>query len=173
MTADMLSIIEPLIPAMRRYARALLRDPSAADDLVQDCLERAVGRWRQRRDDGNARSWIFSILHNLAMTRLHRASNHAGTLPIDEVKDLAVPDAQEENLHYQDVLSALSQLPDEHRTLLLLIAVEDLSYAEAAKVLDIPIGTVMSRLSRARERLHKVLAHEPYRNARTSLRRVK
>lgn len=65
---DMVRQIEPLIPALRRYARALLRDRAAADDLVQDCLERAVSRWHQRRADGDTRSWIFTILHNLAMT---------------------------------------------------------------------------------------------------------
>ena len=67
---DMVALIEPMIPALRRYARALLRDRAAADDLVQDCLERAIGRWHQRRADGDPRTWIFTILHNLAVTRL-------------------------------------------------------------------------------------------------------
>ncbi len=170
----MVSIIEPLIPALRRYARALLRDRSAADDLVQDCLERAVGRWYQRKDDGNTRAWIFTILHNLAMTRLHRALHQPRVGAMDEeAVGVAIPASQEDHLHYQDILSALSRLPDEQRTLLLLIAAEDLSYAEAAKVLNIPIGTVMSRLSRARNRLHSLLSDGPNQSSRANLRRVK
>lgn len=169
----MIRIIEPLIPALRRYARALLRDPAGADDLVQDALERAVGRWSQRRSDGDARAWIFAILHNLAMTRLHRAARRPRLLPIDEAGELASPPAQEEGLRYQDVLSALSRLPEEQRVVLLLVAVEDLSYAEAAKVLEIPVGTVMSRLSRGRDRLHGILSEEAGQCARQRLRSVK
>src|ERR1700709_7156 len=69
---DMMRLIEPLIPALRRYARALLRNPTDADDLVQDCLERAVSRWHQRRADGDARTWMFTILHNLAISRFRQ-----------------------------------------------------------------------------------------------------
>ncbi len=152
---DMTRVIEPLIPALRRYARALLRDRSAADDLVQDCLERAIGHWHQRRADGDPRTWMFSILHNLAMTRLHRAARRPLHLGIDEVAEagLAASARQEDRLRYQDLLAKVAQLPDEQRTVLLLVTVEELSYAETAKVLDIPVGTVMSRLSRAREKL--------------------
>ncbi|MFV0332590.1 MAG: sigma-70 family RNA polymerase sigma factor [Tropicimonas sp.] len=170
---DMTRVIEPLIPALRRYARALLRDPAAADDLVQDCLERAVGRWGQRRDGGSPRSWIFAILHNLAMTRLRRASSRPRLVPMDEAGERATPASQEGHLHCRDVLTALSRLPDEQRIVLLLVAVEDLTYAETAKVLEIPIGTVMSRLSRARERLHGILSSAPNREEAPNLRRMK
>lgn len=152
---DMVRSLEPLIPALRRYARALLRDRSGADDLVQDCLERAIGRWHQRRPDGDPRTWVFTILHNLAMTRLHRTASrplHVGLEEVDEA-GLAVCARQEDQLRYRDLLAKVAQLPDEQRTVLLLVTVEELSYAETAKVLDIPVGTVMSRLSRARERL--------------------
>jgi len=157
---DMIRVIEPLIPALRRYARALLRDRSAADDLVQDCLERAIGRWHQRRADGDPRTWMFAILHNLAMTRLHRAAGRPPHIGIEEVGEagLAVSARQEDLLRYQDLLAKVAQLPDEQRTVLLLVTVEELSYAETAKVLDIPVGTVMSRLSRARERLLGMMA---------------
>jgi len=160
MPLDVVHTLEPLIPALRRYARALLRDPWDADDLVQDCLERVIGRWHQRRDDGNPRAWVFAILHNLAMTRLRRAAKRPAMVSIDAVQAPGVCAAQEAHVHCQDVLSALAQLSDAQRSVLLLVAVEDLSYAEAARALDVPVGTVMSRLSRARDRLHGLLSGE-------------
>ena len=153
---DMLVQVEPLIPALRRYARALMRDRAAADDLVQDCLERAVSRWHQRRD-GSVRAWLFTILHNLAVTQFRQAATRGRHMPIDEAgeQELVSAAVQEQRLIYQDVLSKLAKLPEEQRAVLLLVAVEDLSYADAAAVLNVPIGTVMSRLSRARERLQQ------------------
>ena len=153
---DMLHQVEPLIPALRRYARALVRNRAAADDLVQDCLERAVSRWHQRRD-ADARSWLFTILHNLAINQFRRAAARGKHVTIDETnEDNFGQDAvQEQKLIYQDVLNKLAKLPEDQRAVLLLVAVEDLSYADAAKVLNIPLGTVMSRLSRARERLQQ------------------
>lgn len=153
---DMLVQVEPLIPALRRYARALVRNRAAADDLVQDCLERAVSRWHQRRD-GSVRAWLFAILHNLAVTQFRQAIARGRHMPIDDAdeQELVSAAAQEQRLIYRDVLSKLAKLPDEQRAVLLLVAVEDLSYADAAKVLNVPVGTVMSRLSRARERLQQ------------------
>ncbi|WP_024507797.1 sigma-70 family RNA polymerase sigma factor [Bradyrhizobium sp. ARR65] len=151
---DMLLQVEPLIPALRRYARALTRNRTSADDLVQDCLERAVSRWYQRRD-GDVRAWLFTILHNLAVNQFRQAATRGKHVPIDEALEdnFGEPAAQEQKLVYQDVLNKLAKIPEDQRAVLLLVAVEDLSYAEAAKVLGIPVGTVMSRLSRARERL--------------------
>jgi RNA polymerase sigma-70 factor, ECF subfamily len=153
---DMLLQVEPLIPALRRYARALIRNPAAADDLVQDCLERAVSRWHQRRD-ADARSWLFTILHNLAVNQFRRAAVRGRHVTIDETNEneFGQDAVQEQKLMYRDVLNKLARLPEDQRTVLLLVAVEDLSYADAAKVLNIPLGTVMSRLSRARERLQQ------------------
>jgi RNA polymerase sigma factor (sigma-70 family) len=153
---DMLVQVEPLIPALRRYARALMRDRAAADDLVQDCLERAVSRWHQRRD-GSVRAWLFTILHNLAITQFRQATARGRHMPIDDAgeQELVSAAPQEQRLIYRDVLSKLARLPEEQRAVLLLVAVEDLSYADAAKVLGVPVGTVMSRLSRARERLQQ------------------
>ena len=151
---DMLSQIEPLIPALRRYARTLLRDRSAADDLVQDCLERAVSHWSQRKN-ADARAWIFTILHNLAMTRLRSSSTRPRHIAIEDAQDdtFAQAPAQEDGLRYRELLQALDRLPEEQKSVLLLATVEGLSYVETAAVLAIPLGTVMSRLSRARERL--------------------
>ena len=153
---DLMLQVEPLIPALRRYARALVRNRANADDLVQDCLERAVSRWNQRRD-GDVRSWLFSILHNLAIDQFRKISGRGRHITVDETSedDLSDTAAQEHRLMYQDVLNKLAKLPEEQRSVLLLVAVEDLSYADTAKVLNIPVGTVMSRLSRARERLQQ------------------
>ena len=153
---DMLRLIEPVIPALRRYARALVRNRAAADDLVQDCLERAVSRWNQRRE-GDPRPWMFTILHNLAVNQFRRSAHRGKHIAIDEANedDFGQEAVQEQKLMYQDVLDKLARLPEDQRAVLLLVAVEDLSYADAARVLDIPIGTVMSRLSRAREKLQQ------------------
>src|SRR5215475_2082180 len=153
---DMLVQVEPLIPALRRYARSLVRNRATADDLVQDCLERAVGHWYQRRD-GNVRAWLFTILHNLAINQFRQSATRGRHVPLDEVNedDFGEAAVQDQRLMYQDVLNKLANLPKDQQAVLLLVAVEDLSYADAAKVLDIPVGTVMSRLSRARERLQQ------------------
>jgi RNA polymerase sigma factor (sigma-70 family) len=173
---DMASLIEPIIPALRRHARALLRDRSTADDLVQDCLELAIGRWHQRRVDGNPRAWVFAIFHNLFRTRLRRMARRPHHVAIEDTDEaaLAVDAAQDQRVHYQDVMDALAKLSEEHRSVLLLVTVEDLSYEETAKVLDVPIGTVMSRLSRARARLSDILSGEARPDAaHLQLRRVK
>ena len=153
---DMLRLIEPVIPALRRYARALVRNRATADDLVQDCLERAVSHWGQRRE-GDPRPWLFTILHNLALSQFRRSARRGKHIAIDEANedDFGQDAVQEQKLMYQDVLDKLARLPEDQRAVLLLVAVEDLSYADAARVLDIPIGTVMSRLSRAREKLQQ------------------
>ena len=164
---DMMALVEPLIPSLRRYARSLLRDQSAADDLVQDCLERVISRWHQRRTDGNTRTWVFTILHNLAINRLKQAGRRGIHVTVEDVDEavFATAPAQEDRLHHQAVVDALSSLPEDQRSVLLLVSVEDLSYAETASVLGIPIGTVMSRLSRARHRLAQMIEDGPDRSA--------
>lgn len=171
---DMLRQIEPLIPALRRYARTLLRDRAGADDLVQDCLERAVSHWSQRRDD-NPRAWIFTILHNLAMTRLRSRASRAHHIAIDDAQEetFARAPSQEDGLRYRELLEAVARLPEDQKSVLLLATVEGLSYAETAGVLGVPIGTVMSRLSRARERLLKEMDGDPGAQSVAHLRRVK
>jgi RNA polymerase sigma-70 factor (ECF subfamily) len=145
--------VQPLIPALRRYARAMLRNRDDADDLVQDVLERALANWQGRRKAASLRSWLFAILHNLALDRLRRRARRGIDAPLETVPEawLGRPAEQEHALGLQDVLAHLAQLPDDQRAVLLLVSVEDLSYAEIAAVLDIPMGTVMSRLSRARD----------------------
>ncbi|HWX48506.1 MAG TPA: sigma-70 family RNA polymerase sigma factor [Roseomonas sp.] len=170
---DMVRLLEPMIPALRRYARALLRDRSAADDLVQDGLERALSRWHQRRIDGDARSWVFAILHNLAMNRMRQISRHGPHLTLEDAPEPGLPPLQESGLRHRDLLRALNVLPDEQRSVLLLVAVEDLSYAEVATVLGVPVGTVMSRLARGRERLRQAMEGEATLTEKPHLRRIK
>lgn len=167
--AGMVANIEACIPALRRYARALLRDPQEVDDLVHDCLVRALERLDTRRDGGDLRAWLFAILHNLFVSRVRRRKAHGGTQPIDAMTgDLAGPrTGQDLRVEAQDLIRAVDALPEEQRSVLLLVSVEDLTYAEVARILGIPIGTVMSRLARARERL----ARES--GARPMLRRAK
>ena len=144
------------IPRLRRYARALLGDRAAADDLVQDTLERAWSRIRQWQAGSDLRAWLFSIMHNLRVDQMRRLT--VPTHSIDEV-DFEVPTrpTQTDELELRDIESALRQLPDEQREVLLLVALEDMNYADIAATLDIPVGTVMSRLSRGRERLRLVM----------------
>ncbi|XUM22672.1 RNA polymerase sigma factor [Bradyrhizobium oligotrophicum S58] len=173
---DMVRLIEPLIPALRRYARALVRDRSAADDLVQDCLERAVSRWHQRRLDGDPRSWMFTILHNLAVNRFRGQQRRPVHVEIDEApgRELSQMATQDRTIEVRHMLRCVDQLPEDQRSVLLLVVLEDLSYAQAADVLGIPVGTVMSRLSRARDRLIELMdgavAEQP---PKPFLRRVK
>jgi RNA polymerase sigma-70 factor (ECF subfamily) len=159
---EMIAQVQPLIPALRRYARALLRDKDDADDLVQDMLERVIGRWHQRQRAASLRAWLFTILHNLAIDRLRQRIRRGNPAPIEAVPEarLARAATQETAIAQQDILALISKLPDDQRSVLLLIGVEELSYAEAAVVLDVPQGTIMSRLSRARERLRRLIEED-------------
>jgi RNA polymerase sigma-70 factor (ECF subfamily) len=162
-------LIVEQIPHLRRYARALLGDPTAADDLVQDCLERAWSRshlWRH----GNIRGWLFTIMHNVNINIQRRNRRAPITTSIDLPGiDAAVRPAQEDRLSVNALNNAVAALPSDQREALLLVGLEEFSYAETAQILNIPIGTVMSRLHRGRERLRQVLAGQ----GGPSLRRVK
>jgi RNA polymerase sigma-70 factor (ECF subfamily) len=167
--ADPGALLEPLIPALRRYAYALMRDHAAADDLVQDTLERALSRWTSRRPNGELRAWLFTILRNLHIDARRQGQRRCAHVEIDEADHRETAARQEMALEARDVLAALEQLPEEQKSLLLLIGVEDFSYEEAARILGVPIGTVMSRLSRARQKLRSIVEHGPV----ALLRRVK
>lgn len=160
--------MEPQIPALRRYAYALVRNHDVADDLVQDCLERAVARWYLRRRDGDVKAWLFTILRNLYINDFRQRRRRGTSVGLDE-EALAVRPVQEAGLDTQDVLAALERLPEDHKTILLLVGVEDLTYEETAKTLGIPLGTVMSRLARARQGLRGLMEM----GGATLLRRVK
>jgi RNA polymerase sigma-70 factor (ECF subfamily) len=154
---DQAWLIEAHIPGLRRFASALLRgDRQGADDLVQDCLERAVSRWHLRRVEGDVRGWLYTILYNRFLSEKHRQRRrgvHDALFEVAEAELPGVDGGQDWALEHRDLLRAFASLPEEQRSVLLLIGVEDLSYQEAARVLGVPTGTVMSRLSRGRERL--------------------
>lgn len=172
---DLMLCVEPMVPALRRYARALLHDRDAADDLVQDCLERVIGRWQQRREARDTRQWVFAILHNLAISRLRERQRRGEHVPLEDVDEglLSIRPRQEDGLGMEDLQRALQALPHEQRSVLLLVSLEDMSYAEVARTLDIPVGTVMSRLSRAREKMLRLMEGGLQSGRPSLLRRVK
>lgn len=147
------------IPRLRRYARALIRDPDAADDLVQDSLERALLRLDNWRSGDSPRRWLFTIMHHLFVDQMRRVQRRAevAMLPLDMEEALAVPASQADSLGTREILEALQTIAPERRSALLLVAVEGFSYAEAAEVLGVPTGTLMSRISRGRDDLRGLL----------------
>lgn len=146
------------IPRLRRYARALVGDRYAADDLVQDTLERAWNKFYLWRPGSDLRAWLFTIMHNVFVNQARRR-RYEIERPMEEVPVVPVRANQTEQLELQDVDRALRGLSAEHREVMLLVAVEQLSYDEASRALGVPIGTVMSRLSRARERMRQLLGN--------------
>jgi RNA polymerase sigma-70 factor (ECF subfamily) len=162
--------IERHIPALRRFAWSLARDRDRADDLVQDTLLKAVSRWAQLRRPESARPWLMQILYNTFRQDLRRCRGEGVPVPADTHPDHPAgtwyPD---DRLTLINAMDALTRLPDEQRAVLELVAIEELTYEEVSQVMGLPIGTVMSRLSRARERLRGLLDdHAP-----AQLRRVK
>ena len=162
MADDIAQRLEQHIPALRRYAFALTRDRDAGDDLVQDCLERALSRLYLRRHDGDLRAWLFTLMRNLYLDAYRSRARRGGHVSLDEVAPheagaLGAPAAQDGGLEARDALKALDLLPEEQKSLLLLVGVEDLTYQEAARVVGVPLGTVMSRLARARARLRALI----------------
>ena len=147
------NLIVPYIPNLRRYARALVGDRDGADDLVQDTLERAVRKFHLWRP-GDLRAWLFSIMHNVFVNQL-KARRIAPDVELDE--SFAAPMASVGPLDLEDMQRALNTLAPEQREVVLLVALEDMSYADVSRALGIPMGTVMSRLSRGREKLRRVM----------------
>jgi RNA polymerase sigma factor (sigma-70 family) len=144
-----------LIPRLRRYARALVGDRASADDLVQDTLERAWAKLHLYRSGTDLRAWLFTLMHNVHVNKV-RATRVTDTLD-DELPELAQRASQGDALLVRDLDRAIARLPAEQRAVLLLVTLEEMSYEEVARALGIPIGTVMSRLSRAREKLRMMM----------------
>jgi RNA polymerase sigma-70 factor (ECF subfamily) len=151
--------VHELIPRLRRYARALTGERSAADDLVQDTLERAWNKLHLWRDGSDLRAWLFTIMHNVHVNQI-RSRMAAATVPLDDAAEAPVRATQSDMLEVRDIDAALQQLSVDQRQVLLLVAVERMSYEETARTLGIPIGTVMSRLARGRDRLRMLLSGE-------------
>jgi len=164
--------LETEVPRLRRFARGLTGgDAAAADDLVQEALLRALDRWMLRRPGGNLRAWLFTIVwrrfldSRRSAAREHRYAAHGAAAPLPV--PIAGPD---ETLEAARVLALIDRLPEDQRAVLLLVAVEGLEYGETAAVLGVPVGTVMSRLSRARDRLRDLAGHDA---ALPHLRRIR
>jgi RNA polymerase sigma factor (sigma-70 family) len=150
------------LPGLRRYARVLTGDAWAADDLVQDTLERACAKWTLWTVSTDLRAWLFTLMHNLYMNQRRGLQAAHPAVPLEDVEGelAAAPSRTDDTL---DLDRCLQRLPADQRAVLLLVTLEDMSYEAAARVLDIPTGTVMSRLSRARARLRDLMegAAEP------------
>lgn len=152
--SDFLEEITACVPALRRYARGLTRNADRADDLVQDCLERAIRKRGLWRPTGSLQAWLFRMLLNIYRNDIRQRRRRGEGVSIDSlVSEPAVPAAQPSRLALAETSRALGKLPDDQREALLLVVLEDMSYADAARVLQIPPGTLMSRLGRARAAL--------------------
>jgi RNA polymerase sigma-70 factor (ECF subfamily) len=158
------------IPHLRRYARVLVRGEQEADDLVQACLERALRKFHLWQSERKLRSWLFSIMHNIHIDATRTPAFSRPALALDEVAEPAQMANQEDRANVATVLAAIDRLEQDLRDVLVLVAINELSYAEASEALGIPQGTLMSRLNRARERLRQSLGMEKLRPA---LRQVK
>ncbi|MSP52174.1 MAG: RNA polymerase sigma factor [Alphaproteobacteria bacterium] len=153
------ALIVEQIPKLRRYARALTGNRAAADDLVQDCLERAWGRFHLWQPGSNMRAWMFTIMHNCFANTMRKNKHQRGLVPIEEWSaEAQIAPNQENSAELRGVAEMMRQLPTEQREVLLLIGLEEMTYAEVSEALEIPLGTVMSRLSRGRERLRALIA---------------
>lgn len=141
------------IPSLRRYARGLVHDRDLADDLVQDTLERAWSRFSFWQKRGELRAWMFGIMHNHFVDRLRSARSRPEGTTGEDAPEQPHRAQQADALEVRDLADALQRVPADQREVLLLVGIEELTYQEVAAVLDVPIGTVMSRLSRARARL--------------------
>jgi RNA polymerase sigma-70 factor (ECF subfamily) len=156
--SDFARLLEAEIPRLRRYARALTRDQSRADDLVQSCLCRAIAKQHLWEPGTDLRAWLFTILHNQHVNDVRRSAREGVVIPVEDMAPALTAAADPEaSLQLRDLERALARLPDEQRQVILLVGLEGMPYEEAATVLGIPIGTVRSRLSRGRDMLRELM----------------
>jgi RNA polymerase sigma-70 factor, ECF subfamily len=154
--------IEAEIPRLRRYARALTRDVVTADDLVQDCLTRALGKLHLWQEGSDLRAWLFTILHNQYVNHIRRAVREGVSVGYHESEPLLSRPAQQgKRLELRDLARAIARLPEEQRLVVLLIGLEGMRYEEVAAILGVPVGTVRSRLSRGRDALRRLTGSIP------------
>jgi RNA polymerase sigma-70 factor (ECF subfamily) len=157
---DIRSRLVKEIPRLRRYARALTSKVAAADDLVQDCLVRAVSKSHLWQEGTDLRAWLFTMLHNQHINDVRRAVRAGGTTAISDIEPepalTSAPD-QDKRLELRDLEGAFAKLPDEQRSALLLVGMERMNYDQAAAVFGVPVGTIRSRLSRGRDALRQLM----------------
>jgi RNA polymerase sigma-70 factor, ECF subfamily len=163
-------LVEQEIPRLRRYARALTRSAERADDLVQDTLLRALSKAHLWQPGTDLRAWLFTVMHNQDVNLVRRAMRDEGAVDIDQLSSSLVattdPTASRQ-LHELD--RALGCLPEEQRAVILLVGLEGMSYEAASEVLNVPIGTVRSRLSRGRDALRRLMGLPPRADQETQL----
>jgi RNA polymerase sigma factor (sigma-70 family) len=158
------SVVEGLgehVVGLRRYAFALTGNREDAEDLVQETLTRAIAAANSFRATGSLRAWLFAIMHNTFLSGVRERPSPARETA-EEAPEMAEPPHQLARLEVRDVLTALGRLPEPQRAAISLIALEDFSYAEAARTLGVPLGTLMSRLARGREALRRIMKGEPW-----------
>ncbi len=161
--------IEAEIPRLRRFARALTHDLVAADDLVQDCLTRALGKLHLWEEGTDLRAWLFTVLHNQHVNHIRRKVREGATVGLSEREPLLSHAPQQgRRLELRDLERAIGKLPDAQRSVILLVGLEGMRYEEVALVLNVPVGTIRSRLSRARESLRKLTGSLPEKETRTA-----
>ena len=158
--------IEALIPRLRRYARALTRDAVAADDLVQESLTRALGKMHLWQEGTDLRAWLFTILHNQHVTFTRRQARERGSIKLQSsCLSLALAPVQTARVQLRDLDRAIAKLPEEQRSVILLVGLEGMRYDEAAAVTNLPVGTVRSRVARGRESLRVMTGFFPRRHS--------
>ena len=145
------------LPRLRRYARALMKDPDRADDLVQETVVRALSKAHLWKPDTDLRAWLFTLMHNQYVNAIRSAVRRGSHSSLDAALEIGRPGNQTEHLELRDFRAALDRLPGEQREVVLLIGLEGLKYEEVAAITGVPVGTVRSRLSRARETLREMM----------------
>jgi len=159
------------IPKLRRYSRALTGDKNSADDLVQDTLARALSRLELWSSGTDLRAWLFTIMHNVFINNIKQHNRMNASISIEEVSDtLSHSESQSTTIELSDCLQALGSLPYQQREVVLLVALEGMRYTEVAEVLGIPVGTVMSRLSRGRNAIRLAMEGKQHINPLTSVK---
>lgn len=159
---EFVRLLESEIPRLRRYARALTREGSRADDLVQSSLLRAISKQHLWQAGTDLRAWLFTILHNVHVNEVRRGVREGMAVPVEEAASALTVDANAgTSLQLRDLDRALARMPDEQRQVILLVGLEGMRYEEVATVLGVPVGTIRSRLSRGRETLRRLVGIDP------------
>jgi RNA polymerase sigma-70 factor, ECF subfamily len=159
--ADITKLLEPQIPRLRRYARALTHDNARADDLVQSCLVRAIAKQHLWQEGTDLRAWLFTILHNQYVNEVRHVARELAAMPVEDLSaSLPVKERAIDALQLRDLDRAMERLPDGQRQVILLVGLEGMTYEQVAQVLRVPVGTVRSRLSRGRDALRGLMSIE-------------
>ncbi len=170
-TANFRNDLVKELPYLRRFARGLCGDASLADDLVQDCVERALTKSHLYDPARPLRAWLYAVLRNIFVSNWRRNAKFVGAKTVDDLVGFegSVAPEQDSNFSVAVITEALDTLPTQQREVLVLISLEEMSYKDASEIIGVPIGTIMSRLSRARAHLENILE----KRGTTVLRRVK